>query len=120
MEIQFRIFKFLDRPSKLSLGLTGPDFLSLLGTYYDLGRYKRDVKVWNKIGFPEGVSWGDSATQPTIIRWVGIIGGDDIDDPPQGSEGRRQKIFSCTSIGQHTSWDGIVVDPDARLHTFAS
>lgn len=82
-EVLFAIFKRLDRHSKLSLGLTGPHFLHLLASYYDLDRYRRDEQRWEKIGLPTGVSWDESAAQPTIIRWLSASGCDDIDNPPQ-------------------------------------
>ena len=81
-EILFAIFRLLYRPSKLSLGLAGPQFLHLFAKYYDLDRYKDDVNKWEKIGLPEGVSWKESAAQPKIIRWLCASGCDDIDNPP--------------------------------------
>jgi hypothetical protein len=83
-EILFAIFKLLDRPSKLSLGLTSPYFLHSFANYYDLDRYrdKTDKIAQRKFGLPEGISWADSMAQPTIIRWLALPGCDDIDDPP--------------------------------------
>ncbi|KAI9855035.1 MAG: hypothetical protein M1813_000579 [Trichoglossum hirsutum] len=86
VEILFAIFKLLDRPSKLSLGLTSPHFLHLLASYYDLDRYRRDERKWRKLGIPEGVSLDESAAQPAIIRWLSASGCDDIDNPQQVEE----------------------------------
>jgi hypothetical protein len=82
VEIIYAIFKRLDRPSQLSLGLTGPHLLRLFASYYDLDRYRNDEKGWKKIGLSAGVSWDDSAAQPTIIRWLALAGCGDIDSPP--------------------------------------
>ncbi|KAI9780439.1 MAG: hypothetical protein M1839_006713 [Geoglossum umbratile] len=86
VEVLFAIFKFLSRPSKLSLGLTCPDFLHLFANYYDLERYRRDEIGWRKIGIPVGVSLDESAAQPAIIRWLALSGCDDIDNPPPVEE----------------------------------
>jgi len=85
-EVLFSIFKLLNRPSKLSLGLTSPHFLHLFASYYDLNRYRNDEKIWEKLGLPTGISWSDSAAQPAIIRWLAASGSDPIDDPPQVEE----------------------------------
>jgi hypothetical protein len=81
VEITYHIFKLLDRPGKLSLGLASPHFLHLFAKYYDLDRYRGEPSFDRKLGLPTGVSWSDSAAQPVIIRWLAIPGGDDIDDP---------------------------------------
>jgi hypothetical protein len=98
-EVLFAIFKRLDRPSKLSLGLTGPHFLHLLARYYDLDRYRDDENKWKKIGLPAGVSWDESAAQPTIIRWLAAYGSDDIDDPPEVQEEEEYPAIGLNDIG---------------------
>jgi hypothetical protein len=85
-EVLFAIFKRLDRPSKLSLAMTGPQFLSRFASYYDLERYRADEAAWKRIGLPDGLSWVDSGAQATIIRWLAALGCDDIDDPPNREE----------------------------------
>jgi hypothetical protein len=105
-EILFAIFKHLDRPSKLSLGLTGPHFLHLLARYYDLDRYRDNENIWKKIGLPAGVSWGESAAQPTIIRWLAASGSDDIDDPPEVEEEEEHLAIGLNDIGAFDDLDG--------------
>ena len=98
-EVSFAIFKHLDRPSKLSLGLSGPYFLRLLASYYDLDRYRHDENIWRKIGLPAGVSWDESTAQPAIIRWLAASGSDDIDDPPQVEEEEEYPSGESSDIG---------------------
>jgi hypothetical protein len=105
-EILFAIFKRLDRPSKLSLGLTGPHFLHLLARYYDLDRYRNDKNIWEKIGLPAGASWDESAAQPTIIRWLASPGSDDIDDPPEVEEEGEYLSVGLDDIGAFDDPDG--------------
>jgi hypothetical protein len=98
-EVLFAIFKRLDRPSKLSLGMTGPHFLRLLARYYDLDRYRDNENMWKKIGLRAGVSWDESAAQPAIIRWLAAAGSDDIDDPPGGEEEEEHPAARLSDIG---------------------
>jgi hypothetical protein len=105
-EILFAIFKRLDRPSKLSLGLTSPHFLHLLARYYDLDRYRDNENIWKKIGLPPGVSWGESAAQPTIIRWLAASGSDDIDDPTEVEEEEEYLAVGPNDIGPFDDLDG--------------
>jgi hypothetical protein len=86
MEVTYRIFKFLDRSSKLSLGLTSPHFLRMFAQYYHLDRYRGTVSFDMKLGLAQGVSWSDSVAQPAIIRWLAMTGSDDIDDPESSEE----------------------------------
>jgi hypothetical protein len=86
MEVTYRIFRFLDRPSKLSLGLTSPHFLHMFAQYYHLDRYRGTVSFDMKLGLAQGVSWSDSVAQPAIIRWLAMTGGDDIDDPESSED----------------------------------
>ena len=99
VEILFAIFKLLDRPSKLSLGLTSPRFLHLLASYYDLERYRRDERTQRKLGIPEGVSFDESAAQPAIIRWLAASGCDDIDNPQQVEEEDYSPAAGLNDIG---------------------
>jgi len=79
-ELTYGIFKLLDRPSKLSLGLTSPYFLHLFAKYYDLERYRNKHGFTTKLGLSPEIHWNESAAQPVIIRWLSMPGGDDIDD----------------------------------------
>lgn len=99
VEVLFAIFKRLDRPSKLSLGLAGPHFLHLLARYYDLDRYRDNENIWKKIGLPAGVSWDESAAQPTIIRWLAASGSDAIDDPQEVEEEEEYPAEGLNDIG---------------------
>jgi hypothetical protein len=45
-EILYAIFKNLNRPDKLALGLTCPFFLHLFARYYDLDRYS-GIQPWS-------------------------------------------------------------------------
>jgi hypothetical protein len=98
-EVSFAIFKRLDRPSKLSLGLTGPHFLHLLARYYDLDRYRDNENMCKKFDLPAGVSWDESAAQPTIIRWLAASGSDDIDDPLEAEEEEEYPAADENDIG---------------------
>jgi len=98
-EVLFPIFKRLDRPSKLSLGMTGPHFLRLFASCYDLDRYRHDENAWKKIGLPAGVTWDESAAQPAIIRWLAASGSDDNDDPPQLEEEEEYPAVGLNDIG---------------------
>jgi hypothetical protein len=98
VEVLFAIFKLLDRPGKLSLGMTGPHFLHLLARYYDLDRYRDDQVKWKKIGIPAGVSWDDSAAQPAIIRWLAASGCDDIDNPPEADQSEEEEEDPSLSL----------------------
>jgi hypothetical protein len=111
-EVLFAIFKRLDRPSKLSLGMTGPHFLRLLARYYDLDRYRDNENKWKKIGLPAGVSWDESAAQPTIIRWLAAAGSDDIDDPPGNEEEEEHPAVRLSDIGGFDDSDS---EQDAEL-----
>lgn len=105
-EILFALFKRLDRPSKLSLGLTGPYFLHLLARYYDLDRYRDKEDIWKKIGLPAGVSWGDSAAQATIVRWLAASGCDDIDNPLEVEEEVEYPDVGINDIEAFSDSDG--------------
>jgi hypothetical protein len=81
VDLLFTIFKKLDRPSKLALGLSSPAMLRLLARYFDLDRYRTNPLFREKLSVPESVSWEDSKAQGPIIRWIAMPGNDDIDDP---------------------------------------
>ena len=81
-EILYAVFRFLDRPSKLSLALTSPHMLHLLARYYDLDRYRSNPLFIRKISIPADVPWDHSRAQGAIIRWISLPGNDDIDNPP--------------------------------------
>jgi hypothetical protein len=81
----------LDRPSRVSLGLTEPFFLHSLAEFCEFHRQRERIQ-WLDIGIPSepSWSWNDSAAQPAIIRrlakgcyeFVGtlrpIVGRDDL------------------------------------------
>jgi hypothetical protein len=92
VEITYRVFKLLNRPAKLSLGLASPHFLYLFAKYFDLDRYRGEAAFDSKLGLPTGISWTDSAAQPVIIRWLAMSGGDDIDDPAPAAGEEPEEI----------------------------
>jgi hypothetical protein len=93
-EILNAIFKDLNRPGKLALGLTCPFFLHSFARYYNLDRYPPDHEgMKEKFSRPEGVrSWDESGSQAAIIRWLTTagegdeIGGDGDNEPGRGEE----------------------------------
>jgi hypothetical protein len=81
VDLLFKIFKLLERPSKLCLALSSPWILHLFAKYYDLDRYRSETFTAQKMTVPEMLSWEDPKAQGAIIRWTAMPGGDDIDDP---------------------------------------
>lgn len=81
-EIIFQIFKQLNRPSKLSLGLTCPRMLALFASFFDMDRYRNDPDAQKKLGFPADISWDDPQGQAAIIRYLTLSGWDGINSEP--------------------------------------
>jgi hypothetical protein len=103
VEILFDIFKYMNRPSRLALGLTTPSFLHLLAKYFDLDRIRRK---WN-IGLPENIAWSESAAQPAIVRCLSIgVEEPEIirdDEVEEGLEGH----FECKPYGPYAVEDEV-------------
>ncbi|KAE8378538.1 hypothetical protein BDV26DRAFT_292206 [Aspergillus bertholletiae] len=80
-EIQFNIFRRLDRPSQLALGLTSPRFLGAFAAYFYLDQFRNSPSQWTKLGLPDGVSWNDAEGKATVIRYLTLSGSGDITSP---------------------------------------
>ncbi|KAI9929441.1 hypothetical protein MW887_000912 [Aspergillus wentii] len=107
-EILYLIFKRLDRPSKLSLGLTGPHFLTLFAAYYDLDRYRNEPEAIEKLGY-HWASWDEPAALAAVIRYLAMSGHDHMDDPAPGTISPPEAVEPVDELAS-------ILDPEALSH----
>ncbi|EED14722.1 hypothetical protein TSTA_041970 [Talaromyces stipitatus ATCC 10500] len=124
-EIIFHIFKRLDRPSKLSLGLTCPRILALYASFFDMERYRHDPDAREKLRFSADVSWDDPQGMAVTIRYLTLSGGDGINSEPSSPTTEEPSPLSTsTAEGQHAepgfstgfSWGG---EEEATIPSYA-